>query len=283
VPPESEQGTIADFLDGQSQDIQILISKSNLLKNLLQEYRQTLITQAVTRGLDPNVPMKDSGIPWLGTVPKHWRVVLLKHLTTKIGSGKTPRGGSEVYVDDGIMLIRSMNVHDSGLKLDDVVYIPPEVDQAMAATRVKPNDVLLNITGASIGRTCLVPPGLPQANVNQHVCIVRPKFGVLPEYLMYALQSACVRAQIRATENGASREGLNFQQVGSLVISLPENSLDEQRDIVEFLRRKTRSIDATINQIEQQIRLIGVYRQALITAAVTGKIDVRQEVQEHAG
>lgn len=100
---------------------------------------------------------------------------------------------------------------------------------------------------------------------------------------MYALQSACVRAQIRATENGASREGLNFQQVGSLVISLPENSLDEQRDIVEFLRRKTRSIDATINQIEQQIRLIGVYRQALITAAVTGKIDVRQEVQEHAG
>ena len=156
MPPESEQGTIADFLDGQSQDIQILISKSNLLKNLLQEYRQTLITQAVTRGLDPNVPMKDSGIPWLGTVPKHWRVVLLKHLTTKIGSGKTPRGGSEVYVDDGIMLIRSMNVHDSGLKLDDVVYIPPEVDQAMAATRVKPNDVLLNITGASIGRTCLV-------------------------------------------------------------------------------------------------------------------------------
>src|SRR5690606_27365342 len=88
VPPESEQGTIADFLDGQSQDIQILISKSNLLKNLLQEYRQALITQAVTKGLDPNVPMKESGISWAGTIPEYWQTIRLKHIA-KLRSGES--------------------------------------------------------------------------------------------------------------------------------------------------------------------------------------------------
>src|SRR5687767_6407712 len=90
---------------------------------------------------------RDSDIEWLGTFPAHWEIKRIRHLTNKIGSGKTPRGGSEVYADEGVVFIRSQNVYDDGLRLDDVVYISEEVDQDMAHTRVHPGDILLNITG----------------------------------------------------------------------------------------------------------------------------------------
>jgi len=275
IPSLDEQRAIAAFLDRETARIDALIEKKRRQIELLQEKRSALISHAVTKGLDPNAPMKDSGIEWLGEIPEHWEIRKVKHLTTKIGSGKTPRGGAEVYVDSGVMLLRSQNIHFDGLRLDDVVFIEDEVDAEMANTRVRSGDVLLNITGASLGRCCLVGEEVGPANVNQHVCIVRARRStIVPDYLSAAMSSFVAQSQIFASENGTSREGLNFQQVGNLLIAVPLR-LEEQDDISRHIRVQTGRIDAIINKVLRSIDQLRELRTAMISAAVTGKIEVR--------
>ena len=272
-PPLEEQKQIAAFLDKETTNIDTLIDKQEQLITLLQEKRQAIISHAVTRGLNPNVKMKESGIEWLGEVPEHWEVTKLGYIAKKIGSGKTPRGGSEVYLREGILFLRSQNVHDTGLMLrkKEAVYISVEIDSEMSATRVKPGDILLNITGASIGRTCIVPANFPRANVNQHVCIIRVPEN-LQYYLSYFLKSVFVKSQIDAFQTGASREGLNFEQISKIFLCIPPKQ--EQNRIIAYLDKETAKIDTLIEKCETAIELLRERRTALISAAVTGKIDV---------
>lgn len=197
-----------------------------------------------------------------------FKTVRVKHLAVKIGSGKTPLGGASAYKPDGVMFLRSQNVHFDGLRLDDVVYIDEDTDRDMAATRVREDDVLLNITGASLGRCAYVPPGTPPANVNQHVCIIRsdPK-KVTSRYLNALMQAPPVQQQIFSGENGSSREGLTFEQVGNLEIQVP--SLNEQQAIADYLDRETARLDALIAAKDRLLGLLAEKRQALITRAVT--------------
>ncbi len=210
---------------------------------------------------------KDSGVECLGEVPAHWEVKRLKHLTSKIGSGKTPRGGSEVYVDCGILFIRSQNVYDDGLRLDDATYITSETDNEMSDTRVLPGDILLNITGASLGRTCIVPVDIPTANVNQHVCIIRVEHPEMRHFVSLGMKSFSSKSQIDVFQNGAAREGLNYSQIGMLSIAIPLP--DEQEAIAIFLDRETAKIDALIAKQERLIALLQEKRQALISHVVT--------------
>jgi type I restriction enzyme S subunit len=199
---------------------------------------------------------KDSGVEWLGAVPRHWAVKRIKTLTARIASGKTPLGGSEVYVDEGITFLRSQNVYDEGLRLDDVAFISEAVDEAMAVSRVIVGDILLNITGASIGRSCVVPDGFSPANVNQHVCVIR---ATSPSpFLGWALKSAPIKSQIDHAQNGAAREGLNFDQIGRMVTTLP--SEQEQTQIASFLDRETAKIDALV---AEQRRLMALLKDEL--------------------
>ena len=215
---------------------------------------------------------KDSGVEWLGEVPEKWYVYRSKFFLEYIGSGKTPKGGSNVYVNEGIMLIRSQNVYDSGLKLDDVVFMTEEADELQANSRVKSNDVLLNITGASIGRTSLMPIGMPKSNVNQHVCILRPNNSmVLPKFLHQLLCSKIAKDQILSFENGTSREGLNFQQVANLRFPLPP--LNDQKCIIKFIDYKTAQIDRLIEKKQALIEKLNEKRTALISRAVTKGLD----------
>ncbi|BAY94825.1 MULTISPECIES: restriction endonuclease subunit S [unclassified Tolypothrix] len=215
---------------------------------------------------------KDSGVEWLGEIPEHWEVKRTKFFVTKIGSGKTPKGGSEIYVDSGVMLIRSQNVYDDGLRLDDVVYIDDEIDNLQINSRVFPNDILLNITGASIGRVSLVPPNFIKANVNQHVCIFRPDLKkIFPPYLHLLLCSKQGKEQIFSYENGTSREGLNFQQAGNLTFAIPPP--DEQEIIARFLDHKTKQIDDLIAKKEALLEKLDEKRTALISHAVTKGLD----------
>ena len=275
LPPPNEQYAIAAFLDRKTREIDELIEKKRRLIELLQEQRTALISHAVTKGLNPDAPMKPSGVEWLGDVPEHWEVKPLKYLSSKIGSGKTPRGGAEVYVSDGVMLLRSQNIYDDGLRLHDVVFIDEETDAEMAGTRVFPGDVLLNITGASIGRASITPDSMPPANVNQHVCIIRPA-QIAAGFLHAFLCSKAVKDWIRSEENGTSREGLNFRQVGSMPLPLPPE--DEQDAIIASIERSSAAVDAMRLTVERAIEGLIEYRQALISAAVTGKIDVREAI-----
>ncbi|MFM5817888.1 restriction endonuclease subunit S [Aeromonas sanarellii] len=215
----------------------------------------------------PYPEYKDSGVEWLGDVPTDWRVIKLGFLATKIGSGKTPSGGATVYVDDGITFLRSQNVYDDGLRLDDVVHIAPDIDMEMAHSRVKPMDILINITGASIGRTCIVPLGIGSANVNQHVCIIRLNKTELIRFVSWAVKAQSTKAQIDNAQTGAAREGLNFEQIASLLLSLPPETECEQ--ISDFLDYETARIDRLIVQQQRLIELLKEKRQAVISHAIT--------------
>lgn len=163
---------------------------------------------------------------------KAWEQRKLGDITSKIGSGKTPKGGAAIYMDSGIALIRSQNVNGDRVDLSDVVYINEQTDEEMKNSRVKKGDVLLNITGASIGRSAVFMRDI-RANVNQHVCIIRAKDDtVSPEFIQLNIISANGQNQIDSFQAGGGREGLNFQQIGKMEFSYP--STKEQQKISEY-------------------------------------------------
>ena len=271
LPPLPEQQFIADYLDAKTAEIDSIASQTERSIELLREYRKSVISEAVTKGLDPDAPMKDSGVEWIGEIPAGWSLVKLGVVATKIGSGKTPRGGANVYHDEGITFLRSQNIYDTGLRLDDVAYISEEVDEEMSATRVFKGDVLLNITGGSIGRCCTYDLEA-HANVNQHVCIIRPSGKALPKWIRYFWNSNPGRTTVDIHQSGANREGLNFEQIASARIPLP--SVNEQTKIVLYIDAKTAEIDSLIADKQRQVQLLREYRKSLISEAVTGKFKV---------
>ena len=162
-----------------------------------------------------------------------WKQQKLGDITSKIGSGKTPAGGSDAYVESGTPLIRSQNVHDDMVDLSDVVFIDDETNKAMENSIVSANDVLLNITGASIGRSA-VYKGVGPANVNQHVCIIRPVAGYFSDFVQLHISSADGQKQIDSSQAGGAREGLNFQQISKFEFAFP--SYEEQSKIGGYFR-----------------------------------------------
>lgn len=259
VPPPAEQEAIVAYLDEKTAKIDRLIELKEREIKLLNEKKQAVISKVVTRGLDPNAeaPL--------------WP---LKHITTKIGSGKTPSGGANVYVSTGVMFIRSQNVYYNEIRTDDISCITEAVDSEMAGTRVKKGDVLLNITGGSIGRCACFNLDV-RANVNQHVCIIRPNSDIVDsEYLAAVIFSDVVQTQIWQCQNEGNRESLNFDQIARFRIPLP--SLSEQREIVAYLDAEGAKTDKAIAAVTRQIGLLKEYRTRLISDAVTGRIDLRK-------
>lgn len=263
---------IVSFLDYKTNLIDDTIKKKKRLIELLKEKRQAVINEAVTKGLNANAPMKDIGVEWLGEIPEHWNLVPLRYLYKKIGSGVTPKGGGDVYVDEGVTFIRSQNVHFDGLRLDDVVKIDNNTHQKMSNSNVELNDVLLNITGASIGRCCVVNID-EEMNVNQHVCIIRVNEKINPNYLNVVLQSNVGQIQIKLLTTGGNREGLTHEAVKNMSIPLPD--IETQTELLNTISEKLNTYDLINTKILFQIDKLQTYRQSLISEAVTGKIDVR--------
>lgn len=272
--PTKEIDKIVQYLDHQTGIIDQLIQQKQKLIELLKEKRQAVINEAVTKGLNPNAKMKNSGIDWLGEVPEEWKLTPLKFISAKIGSGMTPKGGAEVYTEEGVIFIRSQNVHFDGLRLDDVAKIDSETHQKMSNSKVQVNDVLLNITGASIGRCCVVNIE-EEMNVNQHVCIIRPKTSkVISEYLNLVLQSDIGQAQVRMELTGGNRDGLTFEAIKAFIIPLPDTAI--QNNIVNQVGKLINQLIFIETRVLSQIEKLKEYRQSLISEAVTGKIDVRE-------
>lgn len=272
-PSLDEQNKIVDYLQFKLKKIDRFIRKKKQLIKLLNEQKAAIINQAVTKGLDPNVKMKPSGIEWLGDIPEHWEVKKLKYLVSKTGSGVTPKGGAEVYQKHGIPFLRSQNVHFDGLRLDDVAFITEEVHNSMSNTALIPRDVVLNITGASLGRCCSIPDDFIEGNVNQHVCIIRPKNEVQSIFLSSILSSSYLQKIIQLEQVGASREGLNQAEIRNLPIIVPPVS--DQNEIIVYVDKESNTINKTISTIEKEITLTQEYKTTLIAEVVTGKIDVR--------
>ncbi|CAA0189946.1 restriction endonuclease subunit S [Tenacibaculum maritimum] len=220
---------------------------------------------------------KNSGIEWLGNIPEHWEVRRIKDSITKIGSGVTPKGGSETYVDEGIPLIRSQNVYNDGLRLDNVSFITEEVHNKMKNSQLKPLDILINITGASIGRTCIFPETIKTANINQHIIYLRVKKRKV-DYFSYYLKSNTIQEYIMNIQAGSSKEALNMSQILNIGLPFPKN--EEQTQIANYLDIKTTTIDKKITLLEQKIKHYKAYRKTLINKIVTKGLDKRVKLKD---
>lgn len=181
-----------------------------------------------------------------------WKKCKLGTLATKVGSGSTPKGGDAVYTSIGHYFVRSQNVGMGFLMLDNIAHINDDIHQKHKATEIYENDVLLNITGASIGRTAVATKELEGGNVNQHVCIIRTNSKVNPKFLCDYIQTQRIQNHIKSLQTGGSREGLNFEQIRSFPISLP--SINEQNKLTCLL-------DKINERIATQVRLIEDFKK----------------------
>ena len=203
----------------------------------------------------------------------------IKDFTTKVGSGVTPRGGAETYLEQGIPLFRSQNVYDNGFLMDDIAYISEEVDESMSSTRVKPGDVLLNITGASIGRCFYTSDSFERGNVNQHVCIIRPKRNITsPSFLHYCIISNEGQEQINLSQTGANREGLSVEDIKGFSFDIP--SLSVQQKMVDYLDEKTSAIDTQAELLEKKKDAYARLKKAMINRAVTRGLDEHVKLKD---
>lgn len=270
LPEKSDQAAIADILttvDRAIEQIEALIAKQRRIK-------AGLLHDLLTRGIDEHGRLRDPSTHRfkpspVGLVPEEWEVKSIDEITAFVGSGITPTGGSQVYGHEGILFIRSQNVHDNGLVLDDVAYIDDSINARMRRSQVFANDVLLNITGASIGRCCYVPVGFPTANVNQHVCIIRQR-DTSPQdaiFLSSFIASHFGQKQIKMLNAGGNREGLNYQQVRNIVVPYPE--AQERRRFADLVMMMTDSIQNAVDTHAKQLYLKAGLMQDLLSGRVS--------------
>jgi type I restriction enzyme S subunit len=212
---------------------------SELLKKIRAE-KDRLIAEGKIKRDKPLAEIVEEEKPF--GLPKGWEWVRLNSLLQKIGAGSTPLGGREVYVSSGVKFLRSQNVWDDGLRLDSVAYIKPATHEKMSGTVVVANDLLFNITGASIGRCAVVPTDFDEANVSQHVTIVRTVLPALNAFLHKVLVSRHVQQAVMDVQVGVSREGLSIAKLGQFLIPVPP--LAEQSRIVTRVEELMRLCDA---------------------------------------
>ena len=277
-PSLPEQRAIADFLDRETGRIDALIAKKRRLIELLEEKRSALISHAVTKGLDPNVPMKDSGIEWLGEIPEHWEAGQLGHYT-QVQSGLTL--GKRYEGDDLVSrpYLRVANVQDGFLDLAEITEIQLPSSET-ARYQLLAGDVLMTEGGDfdKLGRGCVWAGELSGCLHQNHVFAVRPNpKRLLPAFLAALTASAAGKFYFTSTsQQSTNLATTNRTKIKAFAIPLP--SLGEQHAIVASIERESARIDMLIWKNREVIDKLQEYRTALISAAVTGKIDVREEV-----
>lgn len=276
LPPLAEQVVIATFLDRETSKIDALIAEQEKLISLLAEKRQATISHAVTHGLNPDAPMKDSGVGWLGEVPAHWRLVRVKAISQFSTSG--PRGWSDRITEDGSLFIQSGDLNDAlGIEFGTVKRVSVEDDAEAARTLLVDGDVVVCITGAKTGNVAVCASLSEPAYVNQHLCLIRPTSNVIPAFLATAMKSKVGQTQFELSQYGL-KQGLSLENVREVLIPLPP--YEEQTELIEFLQAETSRLDCLKTEAERAITLLKERRNALISAAVTGQIDVRSTVPE---
>jgi len=277
LPPLPEQRAIAAFLDRETAKIDGLVEKKRRLIDLLKEKRTALISRAVTKGLDPAAPMKPSGIDWLGDVPGHWDVRRLKFISELKSSNvdkKSKEDESQVrlcnYTD-----VYHLDYINDGIDFMQATASPEE----MRRFGLKRGDVLITKDSEEwndIAVPAYVEEELDGVVCGYHLAQVRADPRQADgEYLFRAFTARPINDQFRVAANGITRFGLSKESIASVIFPVPP--LEEQKAISAFLRRETAKIDGLVLKAESVIESLSEYRSALISAAVTGKIDVRGE------
>jgi len=276
IPPETEQADIVSFLDGETAKIDALVEKKERLIELLQEKRIALITHAVTKGLDPNLPMKDSGIEWLGQIPAHWEAGRIKTVA-RLESGHTPsRQHPEYWEDCTVPWFGLADVWQ--IRDDKVEYVQQtnekvsELGLANSSARKLPKGTVILSRTASVGFSAIM--GKDMATTQDFANWV-PGPELQSEYLLYVLRA--MRNELGRLVMGSTHKTIYMPDISALTTPVPPRR--EQEKIVAYIRSETATIDALIAKVGEAIERLKEYRTALISAAVTGKIDVREVVR----
>ncbi len=271
-PADEEQSAIAAFLDRETGKIDALVAEQQRLIALLKEKRQAVISHAVTKGLNPFAAMKDSGIAWPGEVPEHWKVVPLKYGCSllKDGTHLPP-----ARVDGGVPLLSVRNISDGKFWLleDDSMISQGDYENLCRSFIPSVGDVLLAIVGATIGKAAMVPDGLGQFHIQRSLAIFRPVAAVTSMWLLFVFQSSKFQQLLWEHVGYSAQPGIYLGTLADFRIPVPP--VEEQTAITSFLDRETAKLDALTAEAQRGIELLKERRAALISAAVTGKIDVR--------
>ncbi|PPK75170.1 type I restriction enzyme S subunit [Methylobacter tundripaludum] len=281
LPPVTEQNSIANFLDHETAKIDTLIEKQQQLIKLLKEKRQAVISHAVTKGLNPNVSMRDSGVEWLGEVPEHWVVAQLKFNTVEMQTG--PFGSqlhAEDYIDDGIPLVNPAHMADGKIVPDSKVSVDEETWHRLKRHQLFEGDLIFARRG-ELGRCAIVTKdqegwlcgtGSLKAKLNDRL---------VPEYSYLLITSDGVVSELSLESKGSTMDNLNTETLGR--VRLPVPPIDEQRKVLDYVNDVSGKFRNLIDKASAAIELMKERRTALISAAVTGKIDVRHHASHPAG
>ncbi len=270
-PPLDEQRAIAAFLDRETTRIDALIATKRRFLALLAEKRAALISHAVTCGLDPDVPLKESGVQWFARIPAHWQIMPMKRRLQWVTSGS--RGWAAHYSDEGSLFIRIGNLTRTGIDLDlsDVQFVDPPENSEGERTAVEPGDLLLSIT-AFLGSVAVVTD-VGQAYVSQHVALARPISQIVDSrWLAYCLFSDAGKRQMETAGYGGTKVQLGLDDVKEIVVPIPPRQ--EQEQIAHFLDEQTADLGEGKRAAEAMIECLSEYRHALVMSAVTGRWDV---------
>ena len=269
VPNPHDQTAIANFLDKKTAKIDALIEKDKKLIELLKEKRTALINHVVTKGLDPNVKLKDSGIQWIGKIPEGWEVRKVSRSFDFIGSGTTPKTQEDIYYDKGdIPWVITGDLND-GLLKETSKRISKEAVRDYSTLKIYPkNSLIIAMYGATIGKTALLDI---EACTNQACCVLAKSKIFETKYVFYWFIAN--KNNIISYSYGGGQPNISQDVIKTLKIPFPPKQ--EQHQIVEYLDKATSKIDKTIQKIEKKIKLLEEYKKSLIYYVVTGKVDVR--------
>jgi type I restriction enzyme, S subunit len=278
-PPLPEQQAIADFLDRKTTQIDALIEKKKRQIDLLQEQRTALINHAVTKGLNPDVRMKDSGVEWLGEIPSNWIVSKLKYVCYVSDGNHGEEYPEETDFTDeanGVPFIRVTEFEGFNITRNGILYITKEKNESMRKGGLQENDILF-VNRGSIGKMALVSKEFEGANLNSQIAYFRVTSSKMNyKYLLYFLYSGTFQKMISSLIHGGALQQLPLKRIIGLEVLCPP--LEDQIEIVNYLEKITTKADLSIKSISKEIELVQEYRTALISEAVTGKIDVRTAV-----
>lgn len=274
LPPKQEQTTIANFLNYKTEKINRFITKKKQLIGLLNEQKAAIINQAVTKGIKPNIPMKDSGIEWLGEIPEHWEVRKLKYVANCFPSNVDKHSKEN---EKEVRLCNYTDVYKNDFITNDMkLMIATAKDDQIEKFALKKGDVIItkdSETADDIANPALVIENLENVICGYHLSIMRPYSKLKGEYLLRALQCKPINVQFELCSNGVTRVGLGVADMKKAEIPVPP--IEEQIKISEYIQSELNKVTKTISTIQKEITLVEEYKTALIAEAVTGKIDVR--------
>lgn len=273
VPSLPEQHRIADFLDEKCAKIDAVIEKQKQVIEKLKEYKLSVITEAVTKGLDPTVPMKDSGVEWIGEIPEGWSLRKIKSLTKIISKGTTPSTIGKDLVDNGdVRFIKCENICEGKILNDPAFYIDDETNEILKRSQLNNNDILFVIAGATIGKTAIVTNNSLPANTNQAVCFIRLKNESSVRFVWYYLQSNIVKTMLNILSVQSAQPNLSMSDLGNFYVPYPD--VKEQIEVSNYLDKKCGEIDSAIAKKQSIVEKLTEYKKSLIYEVVTGKREV---------